>query len=289
MTFRQNPAYTFFEGGKSKKPGRISMRISLSFKATPPPLVLPIHYNHLVQAFIYTSLDKVLASFYHDQGFLYGKRRFKLFTFSRLLGKDRQILRKRAEIAFSGRVCLKIGAVDERILESLATYLVRQGHFRLGKNLCELEAVEVEMPVEACGPVVVRALSPITTYSTLKTPEGQKKTYFYTPFEAEFSEKLLENLRRKAVAYLGEGAELPPLNGAYVKPLRVSNRNQAIVNFKGYWIKGWTGLYELNLPRPYFELAYHAGLGAKNSQGFGMVEVVKEKIDKRKGRWNRNN
>ena len=32
----------------------------------------------------------------------------------------------------------------------------------------------------------------------------------------------------------------------------------------------------LFLPRLYFELAYAAGLGAKNSQGFGMIEVVEK-------------
>ncbi len=249
------------------------MRISLFFKPTCEELILPVHYNHLVQAFIYASLDEALARFYHDQGYAYGKRRYKLFTFSRLLARKRRFIPEGRKIAFSGRICLKIGAVDERLLESLATYLVRRGCFRLGNTLCELEAVEVEMPVVPEGPVTVRALSPITIYSTLETPEGRKKTYFYAPFEEEFSQKIGENLWRKAKA-LGEGVEPPPLNGGYIRPLKVSKKNEAIVNFKGYWIKGWTGLYELNLPRPYFELAYAAGLGAKNSQGFGMIEVV---------------
>jgi CRISPR-associated endoribonuclease Cas6 len=40
-------------------------------------------------------------------------------------------------------------------------------------------------------------------------------------------------------------------------------------------IKGWTGLYEVKLPEPYFRLAYDAGLGSKNAQGFGMVEVLR--------------
>jgi CRISPR-associated endoribonuclease Cas6 len=31
----------------------------------------------------------------------------------------------------------------------------------------------------------------------------------------------------------------------------------------------------MTLPQPYFELAYDVGLGGKNAQGFGMVEVVK--------------
>jgi len=131
------------------------------------------------------------------------------------------------------------------------------------------------MPVEASGPVLVRALSPITTYSTLFDAAGKKKTYYYNPWEREFSQKILENLQRKARAYYGEGKELPSLDGAYIRPVKVSKKNEAIINFKGLWIKGWTGLYELNLPEPYFTLAYNAGLGSKNSQGFGMVEVVK--------------
>lgn len=42
-------------------------------------------------------------------------------------------------------------------------------------------------------------------------------------------------------------------------------------------IKGWTGIYELDLPEPFFYLAYDAGLGSKNSQGFGMLKVVEDK------------
>ncbi|OAG28555.1 CRISPR-associated endoribonuclease Cas6 [Thermodesulfatator autotrophicus] len=252
------------------------MRISITFKVTKEKFSLPVHYNHLVQAFIYSFLDETLAHFYHEKGYTYGKRRFKLFTFSRLLGKKRTFNRKKREITFHGSVKLKVGAVDDRLLESFATHLVRKGSFFLGENFCEVEAVEVEMPVEAKGPVVMRALSPITIHSTLMTPDGRKKTYFYTPFEQEFTQKIFENLERKAKALWGEGAELPPLNGAYLKPLRVSKKNEAIVKFKDYWIKGWMGLYELNLPEPYFSLAYNAGLGARNSQGFGMIEVVRD-------------
>ncbi len=39
-------------------------------------------------------------------------------------------------------------------------------------------------------------------------------------------------------------------------------------------IKAWTGIFQLDLPEPFFLLAYDAGLGSKNPQGFGMVEVI---------------
>ena len=49
-------------------------------------IILPIHYNHIVQAFIYKTIDKELADFLHNEG--YGDdRKFRLFCFSNLSGK----------------------------------------------------------------------------------------------------------------------------------------------------------------------------------------------------------
>ncbi len=249
------------------------MRIVIWIEPKEGKLILPIHYNHLVQSMIYASLEVALAHWLHEKGFPYRKRKFKLFTFSRILACKTKFLRKEQKILFYSPIYLKIASVETKLLESLAAHLVREPLIRLGNAECVLKSIEVEMPVKYQRPILVRALSPITIHSTLKTPQGKKKTYFYQPFEEEFSEQIIANLRRKAAAYLGN--EPPPLNGGYIKPVKVSKQNEAIVNFKGFWIKGWTGVYELNLPKFYFNLAYDAGLGARNSQGFGMVEVVK--------------
>jgi CRISPR-associated endoribonuclease Cas6 len=50
-----------------------------------------------------------------------------------------------------------------------------------------------------------------------------------------------------------------------------------MVNYKGTWVKGWSGLYRFRAPREYFELALDAGLGERNSGGFGCVEVYMPK------------
>jgi CRISPR-associated endoribonuclease Cas6 len=78
--------------------------------------------------------------------------------------------------------------------------------------------------------------------------------------------------KAKALEWTAEVDE--DLRGAYVKPYKVKMADQKILDFKGTVIKGWTGLYEVKLPEPYFRLAYDAGFGAKNAQGFGMVAVV---------------
>jgi len=232
------------------------MRIVLELEPYGGALALPIHYNHLLQAMIYRSLDEALAEWLHNRGYCYGKRRFKLFTFSRLLSQSRRYDPKKGTITFTGPVRLKVGSVDVELLESLAVHLVRHREVKLNGTLCHFTAVEVEMPVRASGPLAVRTLSPIVVYSTLKDASGGKKTYYYNPWEREFQEKILENLGRKWAALHGSGKP-PPMEGAY--------------------IKGWTGIYELYLPEPYFSLAYDAGLGSKNSQGFGMVEVWEPK------------
>ena len=251
------------------------MRVDFKLGPVGGVLRLPMHYNHLVQAALYRNLDEALAEWYHDKGYTYGKRQFKLFTFSRLLARARKYDPATKALEFRGQFALKVSSPDVEFLESLLLHLVKKREIMLNGTACNLIAAEVEMPVKASGTVTVRTLSPIVVYSTLTDASGRKKTYYYNPWEQEFQEKILENLKRKWAALHGSG-EPPPMEGAYIKPVKVSKRNEVIVKFKGTVIKGWTGIYELYLPEPYFSLAYDAGLGSKNSQGFGMVEVVRK-------------
>jgi CRISPR/Cas system endoribonuclease Cas6 (RAMP superfamily) len=47
-------------------------------------IVLPVHYNHILQGFIYNTINSELADFLHREG--YGeKRKFKLFAFREYL------------------------------------------------------------------------------------------------------------------------------------------------------------------------------------------------------------
>ena len=250
------------------------MRLKISLKPENGYLRLPIQYNHLIQGLIYHNLDRALSEWLHEEGHAYGARRFKLFTFSRLFGKRRT---NNGHVHFDDRAHFYLGAVDDEVLGSLAEHLLTKPAVRLGSTECRVEEVGVEpVPeVDPAQPIRVKVLSPITAYSTLQTPDGKKKTYYYAPQEAEWSESLVANVARKAKALEWSADVDEDLRGAYVKPRKVGKTDQQILNFKGFWIKGWTGLYEVKLPEPYFRLAYDAGFGAKNAQGFGMVEVVR--------------
>ena len=163
------------------------------------------------------------------------------------------------------------------MLGSLAEHLLTKPSVRLGNAQCRVEEVGVEpVPeVDPSVPIRVKVLSPITAYSTLSTPDGRKKTYYYAPQEKEWDEALISNLKRKAKALDWAADVEKDLEDAWIRPYKVKTADQKVLNFKGTVIKGWTGLYEAKLPEPYFRLAYDAGFGAKNAQGFGMVEVVR--------------
>ena len=255
------------------------MRIKLSLEPEKGHLVLPVHYNHLIQGLIYRNLDQALARRFHEEGFLYGKRRFKLFTFSRLISRRPQYFPERRELALKAPIYLWIGAMEVRLLESLVSHLVKRREIRLGETTCHLSALEVEMAPEVCGPVRARTLSPITVHRTFG-----RLTRYYHPEEPEFSELILANLRRKALAFYGENFKNPGLKEAYLKP--ISLKKEVIIRFRtrpeeeGTVIKGWDGIFELYLPEPYFTLAYNAGLGDRNSQGFGMVALLNSQTQK---------
>ncbi len=235
-------------------------------------LALPVHYNHMIQAVIYRHLDEALAEWLHDEGFRFEKRLFKLFTFSRLYGRRRVFDAERGEIRWRGPVHLRIGSMHHDFMLSFAKHLMRKPRVRLGWSTCEVVEVAVERYSVPSGPVRVQAVSPITVYHTEEV-EGRRRTHYYTPFDAAFNEGIRKNLLRKARAFMGEGVALPALPEEVIRPIRVRERDQVVARYKNFWIKGWMGVYELHLPADYFDLAYCAGLGSKNAQGFGMVRL----------------
>jgi CRISPR-associated endoribonuclease Cas6 len=214
----------------------------------------------------------VLSNWLHNEAISFEKRRFRFFTFSRLIGSYRL---KEKKIEFSGPVKLYIGTIHKVVLQSLVENLLKSPSVKLGESSCEIQSIEIEPIPTSNGPTLVKTLSPITIYSTLKGEGGKKKTYYYSPFEKDWEGKLLDNLRRKAKALGWDEEKISLLNSAYIRPAKVSKKNLQIVYYRDTVVKAWSGLYEINLPEPFFSLVYDSGLGAKNSQGFGMLQIVR--------------
>lgn len=234
--------------------------------------ILPPNYSRFVQGLIYQFMEKNISEIIHGTGFTdpTTKRSFKMFTFSRLIPSKGARL-KDGQLILNGHLKLVIASPVSELLTSLATKILMAQKVQILDQTLIVKKVELEEQVRCEDKALVKTISPITVYSTLLSPEGRKKTYYYSPFEDEFNRLVIENLTKKYRAFTGKN--LKP--EGYVKPYKVSKKDLKIVTYKGTVIKGWDGVYELSLPPELFVMAMDAGLGAKNSQGFGCVELIK--------------
>ncbi len=242
------------------------MRIKLTF--TFNSLILPIHYNYVLQGTIYRNLKPSTATRLHEQGYRFGERVFRHFTFSNLKGAF-QI--QGDEIRFWDRAELWISSIDSQVLSELAHSALNDTWQLMGQSVT-ISAVEVIPTPKIKPPVQIQMLSPMTIYSTLQFPDGRKKTYYYAPTESEFSELIERNAKKKYQAYYPD-ADVVALQLS-IRPLRAQIKDQKILKYKGTVIKGWMGRYELDGNADLIGFTWDVGLGGKNAQGFGLWSTV---------------
>jgi len=168
-------------------------------------------------------------------------------------------------------VSLIIASPKIDILESLAHFLVKKKELFMGGNQIWTESIEVMVGKKPTENINVEMLSPIVVYSTLFTRDGRKKTYYFNPWEKDFAEKIRENLIKKYTLING----LSPDNAEfYIVSLGVNKNDEKILIYKETVIHGWMGRYELIGNPELIQTGYDAGLGSKNSQGFGCFEII---------------
>lgn len=246
----------------------------LSIELTCPPvmdsIILPLHYNRALQGLIYSLLKEDMPEI-HDQGYSNGERNFRLFVFSRLFGRIKEL--RDGTISFFPPIRFKVDSIINGFVEVLADKAMKADTLRLGSNDLVPAGLSIEKaPDVSAGVLRVKAISPITVYSTLTGADGKKKTYYYHPSEKEFPEQIKQNLIKKAGAL---GMCLPADSSFNLRQLKIRNTDQKIIYYGNYVIKGWLGLYELTGSPDLINLAYTTGIGAKNAQGFGMLETIR--------------
>ncbi len=123
--------------------------------------------------------------------------------------------------------------------------------------------------------VRVNLLSPITIYSTLSNPESLKKTYYYSPLEKEFYRLIKLNLLKKYNSFYLTNLSEDSFNFNLELDYFDYKKHYKVIIYKGnYVIKGFYGNFIVSGDRDIIKFAYDVGLGAKNSQGFGMFDIL---------------
>ncbi|MCI7105585.1 MAG: CRISPR-associated endoribonuclease Cas6 [Lachnobacterium sp.] len=246
------------------KIGKGNMQLVVHIKLE-EPLVLPINYNHIIQAIIYRALSIMpdYADFLHESGYMMGNRQYKMFHFGQLKGKY-HIQNK--HIVFESNVEFEIRSPEPILINLLAEGFYRNG-ISFGEFLChniQMELYDYTVEEER---LLIRMKSPVTVHST---DPFTRKSYYYNPTEPEFYEAVANNFYHKYQAYYG----INPSSFIEITSVGDSNERKFVTNYQGSYITGWFSKFYLSGERKYLDFLYQTGLGEKNSQGFGMFEIL---------------
>ncbi|MBZ2175797.1 CRISPR-associated endoribonuclease Cas6 [Schnuerera sp. xch1] len=230
--------------------------------------ILSIQYNHIIQAMLYNQLEEEISTFLHEEGFQKENRTYKMFTFSRLMGKF-YLDKEEGKIIFYGPIKLTISSYYNEFSNSIGNNLLSSQTIKLGNNTLRVKELAVKQENIENNQIKIKTLSPIVTYSTLYRKDGKKFTYYFNPQEGKFSEIVSSNLKNKYKAYYLKDA---PEEDVEIEP--ISKTKLSVVKYKDFVIKGYSGKFIMKGPVPLLQMGIGTGLGSKNSQGFGCVEVI---------------
>ncbi|WP_205664691.1 CRISPR-associated endoribonuclease Cas6 [Ammonifex thiophilus] len=142
------------------------------------------------------------------------------------------------------------------------------GEVALGSVRLKVEEVKEEPPPDFSGPVLCETMSPVVVSTGIRKGAKLHKR-FLPPEDPAFWYIAEQNLRRKAAAL---NLDLPA--GATVRFERVGDWRSRLVEVQGLKVRGYEGRFVAEGNWRLLLLAYEAGLGERNSQGFGMFRIV---------------
>lgn len=231
----------------------LSMIVKLNFYSD-EYLELPINYTYLVQSAIYRKFDSNISKFLHDEGFTMGKKKFKLFTFSRIISRF-SILDDL--IVFRNPISIYFASIFDNFVISLLENLIKTGYMNLNEKKLHFKGYEVVKP--NFQKKTYKTLSPITVYRTFR-----KKTIFYGPKDKDFKELIFENLKKKFLIVYSKDYE-----GKF--DFKFKSFKKEVVKYKNGIIIGYSGKLSIDADESLMKILLHCGIGSKNSLGFGMV------------------
>jgi len=263
------------------------MRFTLTFRNLRPGAAIPINYQYELSSWIYRILqegDSDFSEWLHNHGYRLNGKQFRLFTFSGL-----QLPRFKREDdrlrLFGDFLRLKISFCIEDSAQHFIMGLFREQAFELGDRISQaplqVESIEAIAPPSFSNQYVFHALSPICISSQ---PEGRPQALYHHPKEPKYGQRLLGNLVQKYHAYC-LARELPfeerhfqvgqmgfrLLNSPKSRLVTLAAHTSRQTKIRGFMYQ-----FELQTPPELLRFAYQAGVGEKNSMGFGFVGEKRE-------------
>lgn len=232
-------------------------------------LILPINYGHILQGIIYNSAtlsNKKFTKDLHDNGINNTNTlndKFKLFSFSKILGEYKIVSKT---ICFTKSIFFEIRSIDSYFIHIIYEGFQKNG-IRFKGKLFKPD-LKIENKIITDNSIHVQTLSPIVAIKK----SDDNKTHYLTPLDNDFITYINNNFSKKYQSYYNNY----PNSEIDIVVSDVSYRDKCVTKFKEIYITAWNGKFYINGEPEYLTFLYNVGLGSKNSQGFGLFNIIDE-------------
>ncbi|MBB3186017.1 CRISPR-associated endoribonuclease Cas6 [Microbacter margulisiae] len=251
-------------------------KVQLSIDKNAYGNALPFSYQYELSSFIYHTLAKgnaEYAEWLHENGFSLEGKQFRLFVFSPLLLKASVNKDINRLILVDDVATMQIGFLPERSTEEFVKGVFAEQRFTLGDKISKVQfsitGIELMPTPEWGGEMRGETLSPICL--SQKNEEGQ--VHYFSASAPEAGEAVINNLRNKYRAFYGK-----PFAGDTAFEWETTSEPRAkLITVKAGTpqqtkIRASLCRFRLKADNELLRIGYEAGLGEKNSMGFGMVK-----------------
>ncbi len=256
------------------------MRIQLTLEH-PPKQILPINYPYLVSSWIYHTLGNADADFaqkLHEQGYDFGGKKYKLFSFSPLRPKWFDVDRPRKTFTLTkSPTIIELSFYVDEAVQHFVMGLFKDQQFELssGRFRANFTVTGIEMLPKPAFEKTMRFRTQ-TPICVSRNMEGEAHAHYASPEEEGYGDWLLENLVRKQHALTPATTGISPGSFELDFPhgfTLLSKPKSKLLSIKGIQVRGYLFDFELTAPTALMELGYFSGFGGMNSNlGFGMVK-----------------
>ncbi|OKY78322.1 MAG: CRISPR-Cas system related protein Cas6, RAMP superfamily [Candidatus Methanohalarchaeum thermophilum] len=242
--------------------------VSLRFKE-----LKTLPFNHLFEL-MSASLNKIgeadpeLAYKYHE------KPKYKPYNLS-WLNIDIAKTSKKGLIPNSNEATYLFNSPNQRLINSFVEGFLANPDLVLKKNeekvVFELDSIEAikepsfddEMSFETITPVAVR---------TQEKENGKVKTVDLRPNSKKFYDNLFQNLINR---YQNYHQQKPNINTQNID-LKILNSKPKRLKIRNTWQMATQMKFKTKADEKLNKFMYYTGLGERNNQGFGCIEVIKD-------------
>ena len=250
---------------------------------------IPFNYQYQLHSAIYSLLkksSKKYSAFLHDTGFIENNKHFKLFTFSKLKFYPYNITEKgfknikKIEFFFSTPVSKSFEHLVLGIFSDQKMILRFNGE----EKYFEITNVETLPEPVFKSEMKFTCLSPIAMSTMQKRNEKLTQHYldYMNPEEREhFIDNIFKNLKRKYKLVNNEkfsGNENFEFHFDIDYIAKRNGKISKLIQFKYSMIKAMEAPFTIKAEPDLIKIGYECGFGDKNSEGFGMVEIVEKLI-----------